>query len=344
MGGIETQVSGLVDYQRKEGHEVFVLTLTPGPEINGVKRFPFRLPNELLWNPNGLKLVTSALEELSPDIVHLHLGAASPFAWNGINAVRNLDLPSVATVHSIWGSVAKRMYAGAAKKISRKTIFSSVSKTACDIVSSSLNRDVKLTHNGVDIEFWSEVKNLESPRIQIVSATRFAARKRIRPQIMAIEKIVRELGDKSPHFTIAGTGPDFARIQKLIQEKNLTKNIELVGRLDKLQLRNLYSRADIFMQMSLLEAFGIAACEARAAGLPVISRAGSGVSEFVKDGSTGYLESTDEKIVERIVELVNDREKLRKLKNKSSKQPPVQNWAHAASQIDALYQQAIQQV
>jgi glycosyltransferase involved in cell wall biosynthesis len=261
-----------------------------------------------------------------------------------MKAVRNLDLPSVATVHSIWGSVARKIYAIAARSWNPKTIFSSVSDVACEIVRSSLNRDVHLAHNGVDIAFWSEVNNLESPRIQIVSATRFASRKRIRPQILAIEKMVKVLGEDSPHFTIAGTGPDFASVQKMIQKKNLEKNIELVGRLDKMQLRNLYSRADLFLQMSLLEAFGIAACEARAAGLPIISRKGSGVSEFVKDGTTGYLESSDEEIVERILKLVGDREELRKLKKASQKRPPIQNWEHATEQVQALYQQAIQQV
>jgi glycosyltransferase involved in cell wall biosynthesis len=344
MGGIETQVSGLVEMQKLQGHDVFVLTLTPGAEHEDVQRFPFKLPANLLWHPKGEKLVTQALKELKPDVVHLHFGAVSPFAWNGLRAVSRLDIPSVATVHSIWGKIARRFYASTARNWKSKTIFSSVSQTASEIVSKTLNRKVAIAHNGVDIKFWSNLQKSESNRIQIVSATRFASRKRIRPQILAIEQIVKILEMSSPQFTIAGTGPDFNYIKKLIEKKNLSKYVNLVGRLDKHQLRDLYSTADLFLQMSLLEAFGIAACEARASGLPVISRKGSGVSEFVQNGVSGYLESSDDEIVNRIVHLVNNRDELRELKNSSKINPPIQDWEHAASQIQSLYQQALKAV
>ena len=343
MGGIETQVSGLVEIQKHQGHEVFVLTLTPGAVNEGIRRFPFKLPADLLWNPKGEQLATRALKDIQPDVVHLHFGAVSPFAWNGMRAVYKLGLPSVATVHSIWGKLASKIYAFTSKKWKTKTVFSSVSQTACEIVSKSLNREVAIAHNGVDIKFWSNLEISESKRVQIVSATRFASRKRIRPQILAIEKIVKALGAESPQFTIAGSGPDFAHIKKLIAKKHLEGHVNLVGRLDKHQLRDLYASADLFLQMSLLEAFGIAACEARASGLPVISRQGSGVSEFVQDGVSGYLEASDDEIVNRILRLVRNREELRELKKSSKSNPPIQDWQHAANQIQGLYQQAIKQ-
>ena len=343
MGGIETQVSGLVEQQNSQGHEVFVLTLTPGDEIAGVTRFPFNLPNNLLWHPRGKKLAVAALGRIKPDVVHFHFGAASPFAWDGLEAVCELDIPSVATVHSIWGNVARRLYSLTARKWKTKTVFSSVSNVASNIVAKSLNREVSIVHNGVDIDFWKTQPKTETAKIEIVSATRFASRKRIRQQIEVIAKVVYELSDDSPHFTIAGSGPDFDHIQNRIKKLGLQAHVTLAGRLTKTELKNLYSKADLFLQMSVLEAFGIAACEARAAGLPVISRAGSGVSEFVDHGVTGFLENSDAQVAERIVQLVKHRDELVQLQKTSRNNPPVQNWQHARAAVDALYQQAINQ-
>jgi len=341
MGGIETQVSGLVSYQTTHGEEVFVLTLTPGEDFSGVHRFVFKLPGNFLWHPRGKSLIRKALQELKPDVVHLHFGAVSPFAWDGMRTVRELNIPSVATVHSIWGTFARKMYALTARNLHSKTIFSSVSRIASSIVQESLHREVSIAHNGVDIDFWKSTISSESEKIEIVSATRFASRKRIRAQILVIEQVVKNLAENSPHFTIAGTGPDFKNVELLIKKKNLQKYITLTGRLDRFQLRDLYAKSDLFLQMSILEAFGIAACEARAAGLPVLTRQGSGVEEFVDSGKTGFLEPSDGEVVLRIMQLASDRNLLRMLKTSSKDFPPIQTWDHAANQVAKLYQQAI---
>jgi glycosyltransferase involved in cell wall biosynthesis len=327
--------------QRKQGHEVFVLTLTLGDSNEpNLRRFPFKLPNNLLWHPRGQQICEAQLKEIKPDVVHLHFGAASPFAWDGLKAVCNLDIASVATVHSIWGKLARKLYGLSSKSWKTKTVFSAVSEVAANYVSNTLGREVLVAHNGVDIEFWQQASQNESQKVEIVSATRFASRKRIRPQIDVIEKVVQQLGEASPHFTIAGSGPDFEIIKKRIKKAGLEKHVSLTGRLSKIELRDLYSQADLFLQMSVLEAFGIAACEARAAGLPVVTRQGSGVAEFVTHGETGFLENSDVEISNRIVELVKNRDELSKLKSNSLSQIPPQNWEYVTSKVFELYQKA----
>jgi glycosyltransferase involved in cell wall biosynthesis len=200
------------------------------------------------------------------------------------------------------------------------------------IVSATLNREVSVVPNGIDVDFWRNATNAEQPQMQVVSATRFASRKRIRPQLAAIESVVKVLKESSPHFTIAGNGPVFEKM----------KTLTLTGRLNKNELRDLYAKSDLFLQMSVLEAFGIAACEARAAGLPVLTRQGSGVSEFVQNSITGYLEENDAEIVARILQLNANRESLKNLKSQSQNQPPIQTWEHAGTLVEALYQRAIE--
>ncbi|HET6908294.1 MAG TPA: glycosyltransferase family 4 protein, partial [Mycobacteriales bacterium] len=54
-------------------------------------------------------------------------------------------------------------------------------------------------------------------------------------------------------------------------------------------LRPLLQRAEIYVQPSRREAFGLAALEAMQAGLPVIASAVGGLPELVVDGATGRL-------------------------------------------------------
>lgn len=60
------------------------------------------------------------------------------------------------------------------------------------------------------------------------------------------------------------------------------------------RLRQLYRSADVFVLPTRAEAFGIAAVEASAAGLPVIASRIGGLTDVVRDGETGYLLGPDD--------------------------------------------------
>ena len=68
----------------------------------------------------------------------------------------------------------------------------------------------------------------------------------------------------------------------------------LPGRLTAQELRDLYRGADLYAAPAVLEAFGIAAAEARCCGLPVITRAQSAVADLVQHERTGLVVANDE--------------------------------------------------
>ena len=59
--------------------------------------------------------------------------------------------------------------------------------------------------------------------------------------------------------------------------------VTLAGRVDRDELKAIYARSDLFVAPAFLESFGIAALEARCAGLPVLAMRGTGITEFVAD-------------------------------------------------------------
>jgi len=124
-GGIESQVRDLAREQARAGHDVHVLTATLGPhgerggivEDDGgvqVHRLGARLPFELPVNPAAVPRMRSVLRGLAPDVVHVHAGVVSPFAYDGARLAVGEGLPVAITWHCMLDGVvpALRVLAG----------------------------------------------------------------------------------------------------------------------------------------------------------------------------------------------------------------------------------------
>ena len=70
---------------------------------------------------------------------------------------------------------------------------------------------------------------------------------------------------------IIGDGPEKVYINQLIEEKNLSKHVHLLGNLDKSDLFNQMCNFDLFLFPSVFEGFGTALVEAQAFSIPSIS-------------------------------------------------------------------------
>jgi glycosyltransferase involved in cell wall biosynthesis len=70
---------------------------------------------------------------------------------------------------------------------------------------------------------------------------------------------------------------------------NLSVFNKAYGMLDSISLGLLYSAADLFVNTSKVESFGMTAAESMACGTPVVAFDNSGLSSVIVDGVTGYL-------------------------------------------------------
>src|SRR5690606_24400348 len=99
------------------GHEVHVLTATLGPGGEGagvvqvdrgvqVHRLATRMPFDAPLVPGAGRLARDVLGRVRPDVVHVHAGVLSPFAYACTRAARALALPMAITWHSMLDRVA----------------------------------------------------------------------------------------------------------------------------------------------------------------------------------------------------------------------------------------------
>ena len=100
--------------------------------------------------------------------------------------------------------------------------------------------------------------------------------------IKAIEKI----NNNKIHYVICGEGPLEGHLRELSQKLKLSNNVHLIG--FRYDIPEIYKASDLFLFPSLREGLGIAAIEAMASGLPIITSNVHGINDYSINGITGY--------------------------------------------------------
>ncbi|WP_028044994.1 glycosyltransferase family 4 protein [Cellulomonas sp. URHE0023] len=353
-GGIESQVGDLAARQAAAGHEVHVLTATLGAAgerggvvdvENGVHvhRLGARLPFDLPVNPVGPRLLREAFRALAPDVVHVHAGVLSPFAYDGARIALDLRLPTAITWHCMLDGVVGPLRAIVSRTRWSRTpaALSAVSHEAASRVRDVFGGEVAVMPNGIDVDAWAP----EGPRpahrsLRLVSTMRLAPRKRAVPLVELVGSAARRLPAEALRLSIIGSGPAQARVAAAITAQGLDGVVDLRGRLTRPQVRAAYADADVFLAPAELEAFGIAALEARTAGLVVVARRGTGIAEFVEDGVDGFLVADDAEMAEAVVRLASEREVFEGISAHNRSIPPAFGWDDVLGAAQAEYARA----
>lgn len=99
-------------------------------------------------------------------------------------------------------------------------------------------------------------------------------------------KALAQLKDKSLYYVICGQGQLHHELRNLAQQSGLGERVILTGY--RADVDKFYQMADIFVFPSLREGLGLAAIEAMASGLPLITSDIHGINDYSVDGVTGY--------------------------------------------------------
>jgi glycosyltransferase involved in cell wall biosynthesis len=96
------------------------------------------------------------------------------------------------------------------------------------------------------------------------------------------------------HYIIVGKGDDRARLEQLIQERQLQNCVTLTGFVPDLELGDHYNLCDVFAMPSKLEGFGIVYLEALACGKPTLGGNQDGAIDALCHGELGALINPDD--------------------------------------------------
>ena len=378
MGGIESQVRDLARHLRAAGHEVEVFTATAGARgerggatetgDDGIRVHRHALPRTfgLPVNPFAAPEVRRRLTGGGFDVVHAHLGVVSPFATEVVPAALGLGMPVTATFHCVVDRSAPvfRALGHLRRWASRGVALNAVSSMAAARVSAVAGDvRVEVVPNGVEASWWrpgprrahsvSET-GVGAPGVaaggvgqhpghrpvHVVSAMRFASRKRPLATL-AVLNSARALLDPTVRLraTLVGEGPQRRLMECYLRNRGMDW-VSLPGRVGRAELRDLHHSADVYLTTARLEAFGIAALEARAAGLPVVATRGTGADDFLTDGLDGLLGDSDAMLAGALAHLAGDRGLRESMRAHLRATAPSQDWPGVVRDTVSEYHRA----
>lgn len=179
-----------------------------------------------------------------------------------------------------------------------------------------VNKEITAIPNFIDTDVFRPIDSRQLRRLLapngekiLVHVSNFRAVKRVTDAIKAFKQVL-DKGIKAK-FLLVGDGPDRSECELLARELGVWQQTRFLGK--QADLAAILSASDVFIIPSGNESFGLAALEAMACGVPVISSDIGGLTEVNVDGVTGYVVKTGDvnALAERLYKLFTE-EPLRK--------------------------------
>ena len=347
MGGIELHLRDLALALRRDGMDPHIVTTTPGPdEVDGIR--VHRTPSTLspvggfAISPAALAAVGDVLRRERFDLVHAHASVVSPVAYAGALAGARAGLPTVITFHSMLRTASVLL--GASESLlgwsrSRIVLTAVSSVVAAQAARWMPNASVGILPNGIDAAFWRAIPpSPPQPEFVVATAMRLSRKKRPLELVQGFADAARFVAGRPPmRLVIAGDGPDRAAIRRLAAELGVADRVSLPGQLSREALRLLYASAGLFVLPSERESFGIAALEARAAGLPVVAMLASGARDFIVPGENGLLARDHAEVARFIGRFATDAPFRAYVAHRNRTVPPPFDWAEVVAVHRGIY-------
>jgi glycosyltransferase involved in cell wall biosynthesis len=339
LGGIETHVDELVRQQRARGLDAEVLTPPPAV-VDGDPAWVRRVP---------AKEARRLAEHY--DVVHVHVSMFSPFGVGVARAAIRLGMPVLVTVHSMWSGAGGLLRLASLAGLRRWPVaWSAVSGAAADTFGRSLGGvAIAVLPNAVDVASWRGAggspagPTATGAPVTIVSVMRLMPRKRPLQLLRTFERVRRLTGD-DVRLVVVGDGPLRRHLERHVRRRGLGDAVRITGRLPRHRVAHELASASVYVAPAPNESFGIAALEARCAGLPVVARRRSGVGEFVRDRVDGILVDDDAAMTAALADLVRDPTLRDRIAAHNRAVVPAFDWDDVLDRTSDLYRLAAERV
>ncbi|WP_432511833.1 glycosyltransferase family 4 protein [Kineococcus esterisolvens] len=353
LGGIELHVRDLATRLSAAGHDVHVLTATG--DLPGAPAAPFAVHrlqpagvaapvDPVLWTGADRSAVPGLLA--GADVVHAHSSVLSPLAWTAVRQAHRLGVPAVVTVHSMLPrGGALPLAAALSRRRAGAVRWTAVSGAVAAPLRAATGCPVDVLPNGVDPLPWREAVRCSSPggggTFTVVTAGRFTARKRPLAMVRALRSVrARVPAHVRLRAVMVGEGPQREAAAAAVVRHGLAGWVELPGSVSRGELARLFAAADAYAAPAVWESFGLAALEARCAGLPVVGMAGSGLAEFVTHGVEGALAADDRDLARVLARWAVDRDEVRRIRRHNTATVPAVTWERVLPAAVAQYEAA----
>ncbi len=370
VNGVAMTSKRLIGYAKRNGYPYLCIHAGKKTETTedesvkylSLKRSPFSFPmdEDLKYDPFFQRHVNRVLRELlkfQPDV--MHITGLNDVSIIGVYLAWKLQIPLVGSWHTNLHEFAARRLMRLLRFLPQKTLDSmtgfaerkimdgavlyykipkvvlSPNQELVDILGKGTKRVSRLMSRGVDTEkFAPEKRTVNDNIFRFGFVGRLRVEKNVR-LLAALEKKLLEKGKTNFKFLIVGEGNEREWL-----EKNMT-HAEFTGFLDGEQLSAAYANMDVFVFPSETDAFGNVAQEANASGVPSIVTNQGGPKFIIKHQESGFIAENFDDFVKYSLELMDNPEKLAKMKQQSRQNARSSSWDAVFDSVYDAYREAI---
>jgi len=261
------------------------------------------------------------------DILHVHYAiphASAAFMAKQILLTYGIYIPVVTTLHGTDITLVGR------DRTFKPVVTFSINKSdGVTAVSQHLKddtyrffeieNDISVIPNFIDLKRFSlqakdHFKKAIAPSGEkiIIHTSNFRKVKRTDDVIRIFAKLVKDIPAK---LLMVGDGGERSYCEELARELGVGEDVRFLGKQDAIE--EILSVSDLFLMPSESESFGLAALEAMACKVPVISSNAGGLPELNLDGITGFLKDVGDVdgMAEKAIYILGDENRLQQFKN-----------------------------
>jgi L-malate glycosyltransferase len=308
FGGSGVVATELGKALAKEGHQVHFITYSQPTRLDFLNENLFYHEVNLRsyplfeYAPYELALASkmvSVVKNEKLDLLHVHYAiphASAAYMAKQILKTEGIHIPVVTTLHGTDITLV-----GKDASYEPVVTFSINQSDGVTAVSSDLKRetyeyfnitnDIEVIPNFIDLEKFKKQKKDHFKKAicphgeaLVVHTSNFRKVKRVLDVVRIFANIHQEIPAK---LLMIGDGPERERAEKLCRDLNISDDVRFLGKLEAVE--EVLSVADLFLMPSEKESFGLAALEAMACEVPVISSNTGGLPELNVQGETGFL-------------------------------------------------------
>ncbi|WP_299391289.1 N-acetyl-alpha-D-glucosaminyl L-malate synthase BshA [uncultured Gelidibacter sp.] len=342
----------------KRGHEIHFITYSQPVRLdllgNNVHFHEVTVPEYplFLYQPYELALSSKLVDMVKLhgiEILHVHY--AIPHAYAAYMAKKMLQeegiyVPIVTTLHgtdiTLVGS--HPFYKPAVTfSINKSDAVTSVSQSLKDDTMRLFNikREIDVVPNFIDfsrhkIEFTDCQRSLmanDDEKI-ITHISNFRKVKQIPDVVKIFYNIQKQMPAK---LMMVGEGPEKMEAERLCEQLGIEDKVVFFGNSNEIDKILCFS--DLFLLPSQTESFGLAALEAMASGVPVISSNTGGIPEVNVEGVTGFLSDVNDvdDMSKNAIYILSDDERLETFKLNATKEAAKFGIEKVVPQYESIY-------
>lgn len=256
------------------------------------------------------------------DILHVHYAiphAAVAYMAKKILLAQGRYIPVVTTLHGTDITLVgnNRAFAPVVEfSMNKSDGVTAVSKSLKEdtLALFKVDRDIRVIYNFIDFERFRKTNKEHFKKIIAPNGERIVAHTSNFRKVKRVEDVVyifQKIREKVPSkLLMIGDGPERQHCEQLCRKIGISEDVRFLGKQDAIE--ELLAICDLFVIPSESESFGLAALEAMACEVPVISSNSGGLPEVNVHGVTGFLSDAGNvaEMAAHAIELLQNEEML----------------------------------